>query len=297
MGAIHIDNTIKLGNYDIANKVNDQFLAVTNVEKSVENIYILDNPEDLPNNHQLYGYGVRTANDNDYQEGKCQLDNLSIMCEINRHLKDVITGGKRGEYYGYTFDPDKDWETEKSNYVKHYKSTVLMMKNHVFQPGDSGGPIFIPLGLGKIALIGTIAESTDPESPKFIPIGPLLSEYNKAQPTKATKIPYKKVHYNPDGTVTFNDVLGAFEESDYDEIYGSAEEYTSPYVKSISGDGLVAGLGAAATGLCLWSGGLIILVIICLILIFYTSYEILCVYDGLNDKKQILRPSQNKKNM
>ena len=185
VGASHRPRYTLPPNTTNENELDDVGIFYTNLLLDTSNIYILDNPQDLPENYaspQFKSFGMRSSN----QYGN--RDWMFNRIGTDAQARIIINTPGFLNPHGYDLSGDL---------YKRYIRKVIVTNNippGEGRGGDSGGPngIFFGVGGKKFALVGTTSGEQEmiPVAARFIPwLRELGMRVNVA-------------HYNPDGTIT-----------------------------------------------------------------------------------------------
>jgi len=180
----------------------------------IKNIYVLENPEDIKEHQPIfkdgcilglkYGeYSFGTIND----DGTGATDYFQILIrDYDVRINQLYDGSTSDTNLdGFIIDL-VDPNNNKLDYIRYIRNTikkqVFFMENNsvptvtIATPGDSGGPVFIPFGDDKLALIGMTSEGgTSRNKIKVCTVAPHI---NELETRYGLKIKRAKIDYEHD---------------------------------------------------------------------------------------------------
>ena len=161
----------------------------------IKNIYVLENPEDIKEHQPIYKdgcilrlkngeYSFGTSNDDgSVATGFFEIQILNYDVRLNQLYDGSATDTNLDGFNIDLADPVNN----RIDYIRYIRNTIkkqvfFMINNTVptvtiATPGDSGGPVFIPFGNDKLALIGMTSEGgTSRNKIKVCTVAPHINE-------------------------------------------------------------------------------------------------------------------------
>ena len=179
---------------------------------SVKNVYVLENPEDIRRYQKLYKKGHMTGLRELMYNNGCESSCIGFLNYLSVSFDDtfmnIINGPPtitQAEIYGFMIHRDQDaFPNEKNNFIIEMKKQffqitkidgTLLVDGTDIRQGDSGGPIFIPFGDNKLALVGVISTQINGLTGIIAAVAPHIRELEN---TYGLKIKRARIDYEHD---------------------------------------------------------------------------------------------------
>jgi hypothetical protein len=144
-GGAKIEHVENLG-YTNDTSYADAALLYTNTPKDISSVFLLENSEDLPHNTQLHYYGRASL----FSFANKWTNNMHIN-DTDSRIKEAIDAILGDTYMNPNFFIGDQYNASKYKfYVRGCTTTIPL------EQGDSGGPIGIPFGENKFAVVGLV---------------------------------------------------------------------------------------------------------------------------------------------
>jgi hypothetical protein len=144
-GAAMIEHVQNLG-FSNDTSYADAALLYTNAAKDISSVFLLINPEDLPDNTQLHYYG-RTSKSSSADKWRPDMH----INDTDSTIKETINAILGDTWINPNFFIGDNYNASKYKfYVRGCTTTIPL------EQGDSGGPIGIPFGENKFAVVGLV---------------------------------------------------------------------------------------------------------------------------------------------